>query len=407
METKWQTLNKTLEWTRSIKMEKGCAWLYGVKPQYYRFAGQKDEAAAALETARKDALEKGADSLRILWQGGGDFLNLRPAGNSWYEMPLKEDCPLLPLKMNAAYRYGEMTPWGGDQLRDVFGKPIPDERTGEGLEMSVIPGLESATENGESLSSLIAREGRRLTGLEEGAAFPLLLKLLAAKGSLSVQVHPDDEYAAKNEGKLGKTEAWVILEAEENASILYGIKEGVTLAQLEKGLLSGEDIEPMIQRVPVKSGDVFFMPAGMVHAIGGGILLYEIQQSSDVTYRLWDFNRVNEKGEKRPLHIRQSLDVICPELKGQKAKMPEMLDDQLHALLRVPAFHLDCACLKKEMALPGCDGFRVLTALDPMTLCYDGAEMELAAGDTAFLPAASPALRLKGEGRALLSAEKM
>ena len=186
---------------------------------------------------------------------------------------------LPPMRMHPAYRHGDMTPWGGEQLKTVFGKDIPDDRTGEALEMSVIHGLESTDDNGETLTALIERYGSRLTGLPEGTEFPLLLKLLAAKGTLSVQVHPDDEYAKAHENKLGKTEAWVILHAEEGASLLYGIREGVTIDDLRRALTGGEDVEPLIQRVPVNAGDVFYMPAGMVHAIGGGILLYEIQHA--------------------------------------------------------------------------------------------------------------------------------
>ena len=234
--------------------------------------------------------------------------------------------------------------------------------------------------------------------------FPLLLKLLAAKQSLSVQVHPDDAYAREHEGKLGKTEAWVILKAEEGASILYGIEEGVTLDELRKGLESGEDIEPLIARVPVKPGDVYFMPAGMVHAIGAGILLYEIQQSSDVTYRLWDFNRTNAAGEKRPLHIRQSLDVIDPELKGQRAQMPEGGNNEIVNLLDVPAFRLDCICVNGECEVPvEKDGFVMLTALSSLLLTWEGDAMQLKAGDTVYLPAACPDVALRGVGRALIS----
>ena len=397
----------TLEYT-----ELPGAWLYGVKPAAFRYSGCAENAPAALNTAVENARSNGCDSLRLVAdaQCSASLPAMRPAGECsegiLLEMPLTGDCSLLPMKMHPAYRHGEMTPWGGDQLHRVFGKEIPDERTGEALELSVIPGLESVTDNGEGLHKLIAREGERLTGLSPDTPFPLLLKLLAAKGSLSVQVHPDDEYAGIHEGKLGKTEAWVILEADDNASILYGMKEGVSIEELEKGLLSGEDIEPLIARVPVKPGDVFFMPAGMVHAIGGGILLYEIQQSSDVTYRLWDFNRVNDKGEKRPLHIRQSLDVIRPELKGQQAVMPTALDNTLTPLLRVPAFALDCAAIDGEIALPEKNFFRILTALDDMQLCWEGASIRLNPGETAFIPAKAPALTLRGKGRALISAEK-
>lgn len=391
----------------------GC-WLYGVNPCTFTVENTNESEYEMMKTM---ALQNGHDSLRILCPGSetvsapiagechlaGDTAD----GLRCFEIALSYDCPILPIPMEPAYRHGEMTPWGGDQLRRVFGKDIPDERTGEALELSVIPGLESISPFfSENLAQLIRRDGERLTGLSADTPFPLLLKLLAAKGSLSVQVHPDDEYAGIHEGKLGKTEAWVILEAEENASILYGMKDGVTLAELEKGLLSGEDIEPLIARVPVKPGDVFFMPAGMVHAIGGGILLYEIQQSSDVTYRLWDFNRTNDKGEKRPLHIRQSIDVIRPELKGQQATMPTALDNTVTPLLRVPAFALYCAAIDGEIALPETSFFRILTALDEMTLRWEGGSVSLKPGQTVFLPAAAPALTLSGKGRALISAEK-
>lgn len=230
------------------------------------------------------------------------------------------------------------------------------------------------------------------------------MKLLAAKQPLSVQVHPDDAYAAVHENKLGKTEAWVILKADEGASILYGMKEGVTIDRLREGLLGGEDIEPLIARVPVRAGDVYYMPSGMVHAIGGGIVLYEIQQSSDVTYRLWDYNRVNAAGEKRPLHIQQSLDVIDPALRGSTAHMPETGNNEVVNLLNVPAFRLDCALVNGECELaPNPHSFRMLTALAGLLLSWQGDAMELAAGDSVLLPASCPEVTLMGVGRALIS----
>ena len=219
-----------------------------------------------------------------------------------------------------------------------------------------------------------------------------------------MQVHPDDAYAREHEGKLGKTEAWVILKAEEGASILYGLKEGVTLEALRAALEGGGDVERLIRRVPVKPGDVYYMPSGMVHAIGGGILLYEIQQSSDVTYRLWDFDRVNAAGEKRPLHIRQSLDVIVPELTGQIAHMPENEGCGLVTLLDVPAFHLECANVNGECELaPQPHAFRMLTALAGLLLSWQGDAIELKAGDSVLLPASCPPVTLMGVGQSLIS----
>ena len=389
-------------------------WHYGVKPAtLHRFAMLPgvfgtEMAARVLSFVKEEALRLGFDSLRVdvscedskmlrcfaaemTREVGRIHFENFDMDYVCFESPLSAACPMLPIRMYPAYRHGDMT-------------PIPDDRTGEALEVSAIPKLESRTAQGETLTQLIEREGARLVGKCAGQEFPLLLKLLAARDSLSVQVHPDDPYAREHEGKFGKTEAWVILKAEENASILYGMKDGVTLEQLEKALVGGEDVEPMIERVYVKPGDIYFMPAGMVHAIGGGILLYEIQQSSDVTYRLWDFNRTNAAGEKRPLHIRQSLDVIDPSLKGLRAYMPESGNNEVVNLLDVPAFRLDCALVNGECELaPNAESFRMLTALSSLLLSWDGDAIALKAGDSVIMPAMCPAATLTGVGRALIS----
>ena len=399
-------------------------WHYGVKPvtlhRLGMLSGVKELVSRILAFVRQEALHLGYDSLRVdVSSEDESMLRCFAAGMTrrvgsihfenfeadyvCFELPLSDETPMLPIRMFPAYRHGEMTPWGGDALKTVFGREIPDERTGEALEVSAIAKLESRTAQGETLPQLIAREGVRLTGECEGE-FPLLLKLLAAREQLSVQVHPDDAYAREHEGKLGKTEAWVILRADEGASILYGMKDGVTLAMLEEALTDGGDVEALIERVPVKPGDVYFMPAGMVHAIGGGILLYEIQQSSDVTYRLWDYNRTNAAGEKRPLHIRQSLDVVDPSLKGLRAHMPEKGENEVVSLLDVPAFRLDCALVNGECALaPNAQSFRMLTALSSLLLSWEGDALALDAGDTVLLPAACPSVTLMGVGRALIS----
>ena len=406
------------------------SWLYGVKPAtLHRFAMQPECFGTALAVrvlafVKEEAARLGYDSLRLdTSREDGRMLRLfsgemaREAGSitfddldveyGCFEAPLTGACPMLPIRMHPAYRHGDMTPWGGDALARIYHKPIPDERTGEALEISAIPGLESLSDAGEPLSELIARDGARLAGGQADGEFPLLLKLLAAREQLSVQVHPDDGYARANENKLGKTEAWVILHAEPDAHILYGIKEGVTLEALRAALAGGRDVEPLIERVPARAGDVFYMPSGMVHAIGGGILLYEIQQSSDVTYRLWDYNRTNAAGEKRPLHIAQALDVIRPELRGARASMPDSGNNELVSLLDVPAFKLDCALVNGECELASHpEGFRMLTALAGLLLSWQGDAMELAAGDSVLLPAGCPPVTLMGVGRALIAREK-
>ena len=255
-------------------------WEYGVRPAtLHRFAmacESLDLASRVLAFVKEEALRLGYDSLRLdtcvedsamlkvfssamTREAGRTFFENPGVTSVCFESPLSDACPMLPLRMYPAYRHGDMTPWGGDALRTVYGRDIPDDRTGEALEISAIPQLESRTVTGETLPLLLERDGARLSGDYAGEAFPLLLKLLAARDSLSVQVHPDDAYAREHEGKLGKTEAWVILKAEEGASILYGLKEGVTLEALRAALEGGGDVERLIRRVPVKPGDVYYL----------------------------------------------------------------------------------------------------------------------------------------------------
>ncbi|MCE5344164.1 MAG: class I mannose-6-phosphate isomerase [Eubacteriales bacterium] len=405
----------------------GVPWQYGVHPiclhrvALHPIATGKGYALDILDFVKAEGCRLGCDCLRVDTYGQNTralrlfrAATVREAGTfrfdgytddfHCFEAPLTDDCPLLPVRMHPAYRFGEMTPWGGDALRRLYGKPIPDERTGEALEISCIPGLESIDDTGETLPALLARSGAALAGEKYTNPFPLLLKLLAANSDLSVQVHPDDAYAMAHEGKLGKTEAWVILNADKGAKLRYGLREDVTRESLEKALLSGEDVEPLLNTVQVTAGEVFYMPSGMVHAIGGSVTLYEIQQSSDVTYRLWDYNRVDAKGETRPLHIRQSLDVVRPELHGLHTRLPEETDAGEHMMLAVPAFTLSCLCVKGEWAVSQTpDRFRMLTALAPFTLRWEGGKLALQAGESALLPARCPSLIVEGEGRALIA----
>ena len=298
---------------------------------------------------------------------------------------------LLPFPLYPAFRSGKLTPWGGVALHEIYGKDTPDAHTGESLEMSVITGLDSTDSRGEPLRSLIAREGARLTGTRIGGPFPLLLKLIDAREQLSVQVHPDNAYAALHENKLGKTEAWVILHAEPGAQLVYGIREGVTRDMLESACREGKAIEGLLRFVPVHEGDVFYIPAGTVHAIGAGILLYEIQQSSDVTYRFYDWDRTDAQGNRRTLHIRQALDVTRLDLQMDAAPSRTLYDSTCHReqLLDTDYFALqrlrNCADTPFT-AIPA--HFSVLTLLtDGMIRLEDLTEIHLSAGQTVFIPA--------------------
>lgn len=297
---------------------------------------------------------------------------------------------LPPILLYPAYRSGNATPWGGTQLSVRYGKPIPCDPTGESLEMSVIPTLNATDAQGTPLSALIQRYGQQLTGTT--GEFPLLLKLLDARQPLSVQVHPDDAYAQQHEGKLGKTEAWVILHAVPDAQLVYGLRAGVTRAMLEAAFTQNQPLEPLLRFVPARTGDVFFIPAGMVHAIGGGILLYEIQQSSDVTYRFYDWNRMDAQGHKRPLHIEQALDVVRSDL-HLDAVSPVLLPDthcRRELLLDTQYFRTERLNDCHGASIPAGRGvFSVLTTLFDGRLVCPQAQLDCAlpAGQTVLIPA--------------------
>ncbi len=320
-----------------------------------------------------------------------------------YEMPLREDCPLLPLKMKPHYRCAPELPWGGNKLKTLFGKELPNDRTGESLEISVIPGKESHTEGGEGLHEILAAYGEKLQGTALKGPFPLLLKLLDAKDVLSIQVHPNDEYAAIHEnGKLGKTEAWVILQADPGAELVYGLVPGVTRDELEKAAQNGAAVEKYLRRVKVKEGDVCYIPAGCIHAIGAGIVLYEIQQSSDVTYRFYDWDRKDANGQKRELHIRHAVDAA--DLSFRLDPMPRTQGKGAQMLLRNDVFELSRLHVSGELQIdPDPKRFAFLTAMDSLLLSWEGDALELKKGESVLLPALRPALNLQGVGEALFA----
>lgn len=318
------------------------------------------------------------------------------------EKPLIRECVMLPVRMHPAFRSGKLTPWGGEKLRTVYGKAIPEIPTGESLEVSCIPGLESTDDAGNKLTDMLALYGERFSGRFALEPFPLLLKLIDASESLSVQVHPDDTYAAAHEnGKLGKTEAWLILDAPEGSELVYGIVPGTDIAALRTASEAGSAVSPLLRRVKVQPGDVCYIPAGCVHAIGPGITLYEIQQSSDITYRFYDWDRTDSQGKKRELHIDKALSVtdlsFAPDPIHTEAELSERV-------LSKKYFTLDLIGVHHETALPAVTDFGLLTVLDgELKLCWNDENMLLHKGESVFIPASCPALTLQGIGRAALS----
>ena len=206
--------------------------------------------------------------------------------------------------------------WGGNSLSTVYSKPFDKNKTiGESWEICDLPNDNNVVSNGElkgkTLSYLVKEYGSKLLGTKyKEDYFPLLIKLIDAKDKLSIQVHPDEEYANKRHNKHGKNEMWYVMDTYGDAKLLIGLKENVTKEDLKKAIDSKENIEDMFNYFDIKKGDAFYIPSGCIHAILGNVIIAEIQTPSDVTYRLYDWNRVDKNGKSRELHIEDSFNVI-------------------------------------------------------------------------------------------------
>ena len=323
--------------------------------------------------------------------------------NITFDKALKRETPLWPIPMVPAFRSGADTPWGGNRLHALYGKDA-GEQTGESMEVSCIPALESADPMGRKLPSLIREFREKLVGRFVDQPFPLLLKLIDARDRLSVQVHPDDVYAASQEhGKLGKTEAWLILEApKDGGEIVCGIRPGVSIGDLRSACREGKAVEPLLRRMRVQRGDLCFIPAGCVHSVGPGILLYEIQESSDLTYRFYDWDRVGADGKKRELHLEKALAVTDLRCLPRPVRVERSYG--VRRLLNEERFTLDVIHSRGLEVLPPVNEFGLLTCLEGMPeLRWTGGGMTLRKGETCLLPKSAPPLAMRGEGYAALS----
>ena len=204
--------------------------------------------------------------------------------------------------------------WGGTRLRDDYGKQCDFEKIAESWELSCHKDGQSVIADGEdkglTLSQYIEKHGKGVLGNDCGRfeSFPILIKLIDAKDNLSVQVHPNNEYAQRVEGEYGKTEMWYIVDCDEGAELLYGFKSEISKEEFASRIADNTLLE-VTQSVPVHKGDVFFIEAGTLHAIGKGILIAEIQQNSNTTYRIYDYGRVGKDGKPRELHVEKAKDV--------------------------------------------------------------------------------------------------
>ena len=267
--------------------------------------------------------------------------------------------------------------WGGHRLGTLLGRALPIDRPiGETWEVHDDDLIEDGPFVGQSLATLARAMPKELLGTRStdrdprGPAFPLLLKFIDAAGTLSVQVHPDDAYARQNEaGQLGKTESWYILEADPGAKLYFGLRDGVDRHGLASAINQNR-LEPHLTALAVQPGDVMYVPAGTVHAIGAGVTLLELQQSSTITYRLYDWGRLGTDGKPRTLHIAQSLDVIRFSQPRMHATQPLRVSDSNgeRVLLTAGPYFLLEELVGSSGGDPSRETFHLLTNLGDETI---------------------------------------
>ncbi len=304
--------------------------------------------------------------------------------------------------------------WAGKRLGSEFGKQSPFDTISETWELSVREDEMAIVQNGEAkgmtLGEYFGACGYDCVSpdFSSDKRFPLLVKLIDAEDVLSVQVHPDDSYAYANEnGDSGKTEMWYIIDAKPDARLVYGLKEGVDKTEFERAVGEGR-IGDVMSFVPVKAGQTYFIPAGMLHAIGAGILIAEIQQNSDLTYRVYDFDRVGADGKKRPLHVEKSLAVTRPfdESEISAQRFAHDGSDMAGELLAASEyFTVSRLSLDGEQSLSvGRESFVNLLCLDgECVLLHEGAEYSVRKGESYFLPAGMGEYTAKGKAMLILS----
>lgn len=287
--------------------------------------------------------------------------------------------------------------WGGTRLKDEYGFQSELKRVSEAWVLSCHKDGDSEIINGEmagkKLSEVLKIWGDSAIG-EKAAKFPyfpLLIKLIDACDRLSLQVHPDDEYAMRVEGEFGKTEMWYVVDCDEGASLIYGLKKTIDKAEFERRIRDNT-IEEVCNFVPVKKGDVFFIPAGTLHAIGKGILIAEVQQNSNTTYRVSDYGRLGADGKPRALHIDKAIDVTKTEPPtvpyGAVGDVITKDGQSVRRLASCPLFTADWVGLSDAEYAVESDGFVSAVVLSgEAKASWSGGSLEMKKGSSLFIPA--------------------
>lgn len=300
--------------------------------------------------------------------------------------------------------------WGGTALAERYGIRSDSPTVGEAWMLTVRANENSAIENGtlagRTLASVLGEYGDGLIGSGDySAGFPLLIKLIDACDRLSVQVHPDDRYAAEVEHDRGKTEMWYIVDAAPGAEIVYGLAPGVGSREFCDQVAAG-NYESVLHHQPVRAGETYFIPAGMLHAIGKGILIAEIQQNCDLTYRVWDYGRIGKDGKPRELHVGKAMDVTRPfterEVNEIRYGADATPDEELLAACHY--FRVRAVTLNGERIFRADkDSFVSLLAISGSgEIRHGGVSYPVAAGDSYYLPAGMGEFSVSGEGLKVL-----
>ena len=299
--------------------------------------------------------------------------------------------------------------WGGEKLKTILNKPITSKITGESWELSTVEGDVSMVANGDlagkSLNDLIDSNPEELLGTDVykrfGKQFPLLFKYLDAREDLSIQVHPNDELAKKRHNSFGKTEMWYVMQADKDSKLIVGFKEDSNAAEYLENL-KNKTLLTILDNVKVEVGDVFFLETGTVHAIGAGLVIAEIQQTSDVTYRLYDFDRVDAEGNERELHVDLALDAINYNKIDTYKKYNKDVN-QSNSMVDCPYFTTNFLPLEGEITVnKSGNSFTVYMCVEgDFELEYEGAKMKYIKGDTILIPASLKTFVLKGKASIL------
>lgn len=311
---------------------------------------------------------------------------------------------LYPLLLDPALH---VKVWGGRKLETLMHKTLPtDEPYGESWEMHDTARIANGALAGQTVAEVLGAYGHDLVGVRNDPAegMPLLAKILDANDWLSIQVHPNDEQAKRLENDpRGKTEAWYVIAAEPGAKLVIGVQPGTTKAQMSAAIRDNT-LEDLVVYAEVKPGDLLFVAANTVHALGPGILIYEIQQSSDITYRLYDWGRMDLNGKPRTLHIDKGVEVSRLDSLPTIQHLGEDTSPEV-VIVESPYFHTRLHRLNGHTINLNTDGvFHILTCIEgEATVAAHGDEVPLTTGRSILIPAALDAYTLGGRGQVLRS----